>query len=359
MAVCNLFCNTDELKNTGTFLTFSQYLEDLTHHNSDGVSYNIRPSSFFALDLDFSNDGQICEKLMTDVENYCACLKNENKWNPEYFYHMLWQTLKLYVKKYNDLTNTLYGYKGDITIQSFNDINGMGYSEIYCHIPYTSKRQIWGIDTSLDFEDSVDTSITSGDHLEGYPNKTIEGGRKNYTLNQCVLTKTNESEETYSFNTIVVFYNVFSGADTLLYENIPMGIFFTGKIENGLMSNPVHITPNSENVFYSGSSYGLKICSRFATNNTSDILSTTEISYDDLSLVLEQISESQILMNQIVSKCDRYIAEKDDSYSMFKNSRTNVPYIKDVKVIRDGQVITEPHWFVNGRDLGYSIYDNE
>lgn len=352
MAVCNLFCNTENLKETGTFLTFSQYLEDLTQHNSDGVSYNIRPSSFFAIDLDFNNY-DVCKDLMINVENYCACLRNKNIMLPEYFYHMLWQTLAPRLKREEENTNLFYGYKGEVTIQSFDKIDGMGYSELYCHIPYTSKKQIWQITTDVDFPDDNNTTIDSGDHLEGYPKREIDP--ITYTLNQCILAHDDDSNEMYSFNTIIVFYDLCNGLEKI-QENIPLGIFFTGKIIDGVMTNAVNITPNSEETYYSGSSYGLKICSRFATNDEPNILNITETQYDDLNLVLEQISKSQNLMQEIVKKCDQFIAENKTLNSMLKDSRTNVPYIKEVKIIKDGTIQTEPHWFVNGRDLGYSIY---
>jgi len=49
MAICNIF---KELTNTnGTFLTFSQYLEDITRQQTLSTNYRVIPSRFIALDI--------------------------------------------------------------------------------------------------------------------------------------------------------------------------------------------------------------------------------------------------------------------------------------------------------------------
>ena len=70
MAVCNIF---GHLKyNTGNFLTFSQYVEDLTRESTQSVYYRVTPSKFVALDVDYSNfnDYKYTLKLSYRCDSY-------------------------------------------------------------------------------------------------------------------------------------------------------------------------------------------------------------------------------------------------------------------------------------------------
>ena len=52
MAVCNRF---NELSsNSGNFLMFSQYVEDITCNFVNSTSYKVVPSKFIALNIDYS-----------------------------------------------------------------------------------------------------------------------------------------------------------------------------------------------------------------------------------------------------------------------------------------------------------------
>ena len=64
MAICNLF--SDLTKNTGNFLMFSQYTEDLTKYAVEQEAYKVMPSKFIAMDVNYST-------VRENIE--------ENKWN--------------------------------------------------------------------------------------------------------------------------------------------------------------------------------------------------------------------------------------------------------------------------------------
>ena len=105
MAVCNLFKKLT--KNTGTFLLFSQYNEDLTKMVTQPGSYRVAPSRFIALDVNYKNLGVegsdlnviVPQILQNNFENGCAYLRSvyegefESKWTPEISKNLFWNTL--------------------------------------------------------------------------------------------------------------------------------------------------------------------------------------------------------------------------------------------------------------------------
>lgn len=289
-----------QLKSDGTFITLSQYLEDLTRYNSEGESYQISPSSYKCFNCDFSGltDESILRKIKDFEDQIIVEKQSEGGYNHETF-----------KGEFNDHFTFLSNetYEDDIDIKSHNLHNGVGYTEIYCHIP-------------------------------------------EQTGNEDFIT----------FNTIVVYYRV----DDLqpentktVYEEIPMGIYFTGRITNGVMSNSVtkhNFTSNS-----TGSSYGLKICSRYVLGQDAEINFSSDVEYDNLSYVLSKMSETQESIQKAVETMVTNNEQYKSLLSIFKNSRTNVPYIKKVKVLQDGVLKEESHWFVNGKDLGVTVQETE
>lgn len=87
MAVCNFFKSLS--KTTGTFLTFSQYMEDLTAWQTMNKYYKIVPSRFIALDLQGKLVGKfdnisLPTYLYERFENACACFKNVPSFSPSW-----------------------------------------------------------------------------------------------------------------------------------------------------------------------------------------------------------------------------------------------------------------------------------
>lgn len=289
-----------QLKSDGTFITLSQYLEDLTRYNSEGESYQISPSSYKCFNCNFAGltDEDILKKIKDFEDQIIVEKQSEGGYNHDTF-----------KGEFNDHFTFLQGfvYEDDIDIKSHNLHNGIGYTEIYCHIPEKA-----------------------GD------------------------------EDSITFNTIVVYYDVIDSQPEntkTVYEKIPMGIYFTGRITEGVMSNSVtkhNFTSNS-----TGSSYGLKICSRYVLGHVTEINFSSDVEYDNLSYVLSKMSETQ----ESIQKAVETMVTNNDQYksllSIFKNSRTNVPYIKTVKVLEGDVLKEESHWFVNGKDLGVTVKETE
>ena len=79
MAVCNIFNSLS--KNTGTFLTFSQYAESMTD-----TTKKVVPSKFVAININNSNakidlsNSSIPKTLQDYYENGVAVIKNKGEW---------------------------------------------------------------------------------------------------------------------------------------------------------------------------------------------------------------------------------------------------------------------------------------
>lgn len=290
-----------QLKSDGTFITLSQYLEDLTRYNSEGESYQISPSSYKCFNCDFGDltDEDILKKIKDFEDQIIVKKRSEEEYNHNTF-----------IGEFNDHFTFLqnYVYEDDIDIKSHNLHNGIGYTEIYCHIP-----------EKTDNEDSI------------------------------------------TFNTIVVYYDVINlqpEKTEIIAGKIPMGIYFTGRITGGVMSNSV--TKHNFTSDSTGSSYGLKICSRYVLGQDAEINFSSDVEYDNLSYVLSKMSETQESIQKAVETMVTNNEQYKSLLSIFKNSRTNVPYIKTVKVLdQDGNFKDESHWFVNGKDLGVTVKETE
>lgn len=290
-----------QLKSDGTFITLSQYLEDLTRYNSEGESYQIDPCYYECFNCDFTGltDEDILKKIKDFEDQIIVEKQSKGGYNHDTF-------IGEFNNHFTFLENSVY--EDDIDIKSHNLHNGIGYTEIYCHIP----------------------------------------------------EKTN-NEDSITFNTIVVYYDVKNSQPEnteTIAEKIPMGIYFTGRITGGVMSNSVtkhNFTSNT-----TGSSYGLKICSRYVLgqeNATIDF--SSDVEYDNLSYVLSKMSETQESIQKAVETMVTNNEQYKSLLSIFKNSRTNVPYIKKVKVLEGDIWKEESHWFVNGKDLGVTVKETE
>ena len=126
-----------------------------------------------------------------------------------------------------------------------------------------------------------------------------------------------------------------------------MGMYFTGKILQGSLTNT--ITKYTNTLYGTGTSYGVRICSRFISTATNGILSTSEITadgtnYTNLCQLMSKMSDNLDLMfsiaNQSKDTIDQYNQYKD-TLSVIKNNRTNVPYVQTINGV--------DYWFVNGK----------
>lgn len=344
MAVCNIFNALNENKTTGTFLTFSQYTEDMACWNSQSVYYRVVPSKFMAVELNESGltNDNIAKTLQNYFENGCAvCRSNDNDWNPTKSSSLFWDTMFNQGLIDDNISNIKY--VGDINIQSCDEHNGMTYSDIYCHIPSNEKQYTYTVNVIQE-----DDTISSGNYVEGYTSDELGSwgdidpiiNYKTYnSYNFDFDNKTAINASKYIFNSVIVLYDVYN-KDEKIYSNIPMGIYITGSIYNEKIQNPVTKFVSNDDIYATGSSYGLRICTRYSSVN-GDINVSIDNNYADLTRVLSQISVSQQKMDDIINTRYNYAQNYKELLSIFKNSRTNVPYIKDINGV--------DYWFINGK----------
>lgn len=342
MAICNLF---NELENkNGTFFTFSQYLEDLTKERVDGVNHRVVPSKFYTAYITGIDNG-IGLELTEKFENGLALIRNNGTNFPEVSSYIFW--------KYFTSLNPILNYCGDINFHSYNEYDGMGYSDIYCYIPNDGKC----MDINIEFS-NPDNTIESSTYLEGYPNKQMEKTTyewcSNRELNHPEIQINPNTQESFKINTIIVLYDIYNGENKISHD-IPLGIYFTGVVGTNMeLSNEITKYVNNEDIYNQGTSYGLRICSRYVATRFEDGLvpvnvSIQEENYADICKVMTQMSNTINKMNEVVSQ--NYDRNYKELLAIFKNSRTNVPYIKNVGGV--------DYWFVNGKVQGPASYPSE
>ena len=227
MAICNIF---NELENkNGTFFTFSQYLDDLTKERVEGTMHRVVPSKFYTAYITNIDNG-IGLELTEQFENGIACIKNTGTNFPELSSYLFW-------KWFNAQEATL-NYCGDINFHSYNEYDGMGYSDIYCHIPNEGKCM--DITFGLNIADNV---IDSGTNLEGYPEKQISPITylwcSSIEDNHPIFNIKENTNESFNINTIIVLYDIYNGENKVSHD-IPLGIYFTGNIGTNMeLINPI------------------------------------------------------------------------------------------------------------------------
>lgn len=393
MSVCNIFNSLNS--NTGNFMLFSQYVEDITHNYPEGDNWKIIPTQFVALDIDYSkvNPNMVLNKgkdslnvgipkyFQNCFENACTYgRKNYSKWiaevegntmkswTPEISRNLFWN----YMFDGELITSERYGsessdvryipqvmYYGDINMHSYNEHKGMGYGEIYCYIPTNAEQMrcqvVRAIDSDIEGRkyDSSNNSI----FLEGHKDRYVEDYPQHYFYNrdfsmsfddEDISSLENTNNTKYNINTIVVLYSIFRKFNDnweVLYSNIPMGMYITGRFDdNGKLTNGVtkYVTTNYD----TGTSYGLRICTRFTATSNGAILSNSDITTDDsgytnVCQLMTAMNENLSRMLDVSKSAMNTTQQYKDLLSIVKNNRTNVPYVKDVNGV--------DCWFVNGR----------
>lgn len=404
MAVCNLFNKLEN--NSGNFLMFSQYVEDLTRHNTNGDDWKIVPSKFIALNIEYSkldkyftidNLKETIDKTNSEIEvepaevetaedmnielpklfqnyyeNACAFGKSKRglgeEWTSSNAKHLFWYTmfnsnLLTEVTEVSENDGEIkyikeIVYTGDINMHSYNTHDGMGYGEIYCYIPANATKNSHPVLSST----NTTVVVNPDEYLMGFTTNDFLIGdySKNYYYNETynidLDTKKEFTDEIYTFNTIIVMYSIYSKENNTwkeMHSNIPMGIYLTGKFNDTELSNTVtkHVTTSLD----SGTSYGLRICTRFsATANAGKILTDTntvsDINYNNICQLMTKMNENLSKMFEVTKSNISNTQGYKDLLSIIKNNRTNVPYVKTIN--------NKDYWFVNGRLVSSNISSN-
>lgn len=380
MAICNVFKKLT--KETGTFLTFGQYMDDLTEWQTKSKYYKIVPSKFIAIDNQtkkYSNS-TLPKCFYEYFENSCACFKNSKdlEWNPEYSKILFWNAMfesGIITKKSNDNINyTIDGikYVGDINMQSHNNIDGMGYSEIYCNIPNEASSYVYNMHRE-DLKTKYEINRETGDLLEGMQDEELNGLERlslitpseerlyKYTLDQHYIFSWNDKnanlqktdEPYFNINIIVLLYDIWS-ENEIIYKEIPLGVYITGLVnESGEIQNSITKYVSNEDIYNSGTSYCIRVCSRYIVSPVEDNYIIKDLTCEngagnsDLSRILTQLSISQNKMDEIIHKTYNTDQNYKQLLSIFKNSKTNTPYIK--------QVNDSSYWYINGKMIGPAV----
>lgn len=331
-------------------------------------------------------------RALSGTENNPKCLESGVVANKR-----LWHTLS----KFNLISNPSFDnehdlstipevkYVGDINIYaSDKNDDGITYNEIYCVIPPEARRTKYGfVDSNVFVPNTGDTIIidekyqnyiknTDATYIWGwddnkafdyelsyeaiYDGKTSERFIYNGYGIEMTDDKVVTDDDSFKFNCIVVLYDIVNPAlekeqAEILLKNVPMGIYFTGSITNDMetykykLQNEIVQYNTNENIYGNGTSYTLRIATRYlTTQNATEFQGTTtdyKSLYPEYSAAMQSISDA-------ITEIEHYTDSNNNIYdslvkhlSMFKNNTVNVPYILKVK---DGSY----HWFVNGKDTG-------
>lgn len=302
-----------------------------------------------------------------------------------------------------DVLSKSIQYIGDINIYSnVSGEKGVGYNEIYCYIPNDAKCKDYNIVATNNLSSIVygETPAKPYSTIMGYSAAVpfnelsykvaigsmsftdsgnygagtyYDGTDDKYTLIPYVLkTKYDEkqsdsvvvSEETidgnerddsqFKINAIVVLYDIVKKTSDVssvtIYKNIPLGIYFTGMLDENSneMTNTITKYVSNDAVYGQGTSYGLRVCTRFLAdpNSTATIETATESSTNisEFAPVLEQMADTLTGINDLLDNEDDFHRDIKDHLSNFKNNKVNVPYVR--------QLGTKKYWFVNGKNTG-------
>lgn len=372
MAVCNLFSPLNKV--TGTFITFSQYAEDLSKLIGEQPSWNVVPAKFYALNVDYSawDNESLMQLFQNNFENMLAITKKKENWSNiaelggwssqwEFFSSEFWKMMTASNLLRTDGANVVYG--ADINLTS-SDIqaDGMHYSEAFCYIPNDASKMTF----ALSYGDSrTSLNFTAGETPEGWNTVPatcvpyVSPGSYDTTNVVCSLDEgvSTPTPEDFEFNTIIVLYNVYAydQVEKTWQEagtNIPMGIYFTGVIDNGEMTNTItKFVPGSaasSDIFENGTSYGLRVCIRVAISPTQDQVQSISIvsnaeDYTTYSSVMSAFARTISKIDEVLSKVNANSNQMKEWIQFWRTQKVNVPYVEEV----DGVA----WWFVNGQKI--------
>lgn len=411
--VCNIFNPLN--KETGNFLIFSQYTNDLSISTVND-KYKVRPSRFMCLDLapevlanlkpienPKTGDTDINYSLPGFFQNQFENGISEARSNGldiagHNFSVVFWtELMKLTETNDDTLTNLprYIKYIGNINMESWHN----GFADILVDIISGSTKYNVSIntdiikDTTLEYfldncgrwKYEADGYISGWTVDSGIPISGVVGdndipvdtyiciGKTNETPNAIyddnnipffdnvfkykeveIDSESDDDDKKFTFNTIILTYDIIDESGNATWKDIPMGIYFTGLVSAGesTIGNPVTIYSSKEEAYGAGSAWSLRICTRFSptphhTLKVEEVAIESGVMDDSLSALMSANAEVINTLNTFTNALagpDGLNSTIRDTYSIFKNSKINVPTIK---TINDKQ-----YWFVNGRNVG-------
>ncbi len=371
---------------TGNFLIFSEYTNALSRASID-PNYKVRPSQFVCLDLGDDDIQKFDGTLVEPGTNYneiiprwfqncfeagIAGLKNDLKVvSPHQFSIAFWTQMARIYDGVDNLAGILK-YVGDISTLSWKD----GFADIILDITSGSKGQVF--ERITDIPEDVDEYLTDcGNTTFINPDGFISGWTSTeiplspaaretdyicyynntsgiYNDDSSILDQTfsskDSSETSFTFNAILVLFEITDDNNGIIYHGIPMGIYFTGVVdENANITNPVTIYSNEKDAYGAGSGWSLRICTRFTptpigTVQIYEVALESQAISDSISALLVANAETLKNINEFSQKQWVNSQSYRDLLGIFRNGRTNVPYTKKINGM--------DYWFVNGKNTG-------
>lgn len=395
-AKCNLLRS---LTQNGTFFMFSEYAENLTKSYVQENQYRVIPSRYAMLDLNFDGkDNQyIGEIFQNYYENACSAFRKQDSsilTNGKLANELLWKTLYKYglisIGTYDNFNyiKELY-YIGELKLTPYEEIDGVGYNELWCYIDndvhamryhstvpenQTAQVQYVGINNYISGYDSTTYPTANADLVGKIINEDTghiySDNEGTYWMEDVqetpiipyeftdyepgIITQSVNTDESvaneFKINTVIVFFDVYDTNSNTIYKNIPMGIYFTGQVSNSTLTNEITKVVSDETIYKQGTSYGLRINTKFVCTPQTTGLEILKISNltaeeaDRYCALLSSIANSQKLMEQMVANQTELSQSLKNHLASFANYKANVPYLRLVGGVN--------HWFVNGKDLG-------
>lgn len=192
------------------------------------------------------------------------------------------------------------------------------------------------------------------DDMKSIDDDVMRGVYRFFKTNSMRIAKLDKVK--FSFNAIVICYSFLSNGEIDENTEIPMGIYFTGFDKNpsvemdlGNYANAFTKYYKNTEIYNQGTSYTLRVCTRTLSSQATD---TSEVVTNIISAsnTGEWVNEYEFLMSKFedtyhtLKEAKNYYAAIDENISanlaLFRNNRTNVPYIR--------QVGEKKFWFVNG-----------
>lgn len=403
MSQCNIFRPIK--KNKSNFFLFSQFGDDLTKEYTQKDHYRIVPSQYICMDLNIAKFAD-ANKDKGDVNNsFVELLQNYYENFMCFYRYMLTKTddgykfgniparaprdiaqgvlLNMLIDNnlvtYNKTDATIPEIKfiGDINVYaSDSNEDGVNFNEIFCVIPPEAKEHKYNIVPSSVWVNGnaskvvyKDINGTVPDYIWGWTDDnafdygisykpwTTEWPNTTYELTKVESVPVESNE--FDFNAVLVCYDIIdphydsAGSNYIVASNVPMGLYITGSCETKddkltIVNKVTHYT-NSENLYNNGTSYSLRIATRYlTTQNATEFQSTTvdvEDFYPEYSSVMQSMSDAITEFKNTVDTNNKIYDAMTKHLGMFKNSTVNVPYTLKMA---DGNY----YWFVNGKNTG-------
>lgn len=387
MARCALLKALSDTDGTGVYIQFSQYANDLAALSADPAASIPVPSRYVCLNLGSLSGGNtvLPTALQDYYENKFACLNanpdssDDDKKNiRNYELSFLLTCLnRIYGGTLLDdtaLTASGVCCFGDIYVQNSRNIDGTTYSETYVTVPAAQQKikamplQRLAQDTTAAYKsvastiagwtdkpytDSLDMTAqydSDNSYYKYYRPGQSGAQLTGLTLDFSSSAITADTASYFDFNAIIILYNLCASDGTVLYKDIPAGLYLTGDFSSDSIANPVRKYVHNADINGEGTSYSLRLSNRFSVQGAATMIETENID-SPIASEIDTFNEAAARMADAIETIEDMAAERKandeavmKALASFRNWRANVPYIK---TLAGGN-----YWFVNGRNTG-------